>query len=240
MKKKLGLLSLLMLVFCMMFSSMAFAKNYDLTKKNGKWKTIVANASGQDVIFLNKKEKGNIRVSLEVNAKDLQGKEIRALITPQKIYKKVKKSNSIYDSILAQPKYANESIVLRATDHYIRTSGITMIKNPVLVLSYTGFSNGETYRVFVNDKTVYAKSLKIAESKKVKKGKFFKIVKSSKPKKSYFGGFADGVIFTSSNKKVVSVETEAGLFKARKKGTAIITAKCFATGKTYKCRVTVK
>ena len=229
MKKKLGLLSLLMLVFCMMFSSMAFAKNYDLTKKNGKWKTIVANASGQDVIFLNKKEKGNIRVSLEVNAKDLQGKEIRALITPQKIYKKVKKSNSIYDSILAKP-----------TDHYIRTSGITMIKNPVLVLSYTGFSNGETYRVFVNDKTVYAKSLKIAESKKVKKGKFFKIVKSSKPKKSYFGGFADGVIFTSSNKKVVSVETEAGLFKARKKGTAIITAKCFATGKTYKCRVTVK
>ena len=228
-------------ILCMMLSTTVFAQKFNLTNRAGKWKEVTANPQGTDIFFLNKKEKGNIVFSLEINAKNLSSKSIRAIVIPHDIYVRVKQSRSIYDTVTKKANLADKSIVLKATDHYIRTNAATGIKRPVLVVSYSGFESGEKYRVFFNDKTVYAKSLKVAKTKKVKKGKTFTVVKSAKPEsaKNMFG-WVDGVIFKTSNKKIVSVENESGLLKARKKGTATITMKCYKTGKTYKCRVTVK
>ncbi len=93
--------------------------------------------------------------------------------------------------------------------------------------------NGKVKVYKLTVKKAPKKISKVTPSKKIlKKGKTCKL-KVTLPK-----GTASTLTFTSSNKKVATVNTK-GVVKAKKKGKAVITVKTF-NKKTKKVRITVK
>jgi uncharacterized protein YjdB len=109
-----------------------------------------------------------------------------------------------------------------------------------IITVYAGSQGSAFYKECKVTVTSLPTKIKLnATSKALKKGKSFTVkVKTWTPAKAYIAKADQKLKFSSSNKKVATVNA-AGKIVAKKKGTATITVKT-VNGKTAKCKITVK
>lgn len=130
----------------------------------------------------------------------------------------------------------SSSIKYKSTNDGIATvssTGVVKTKASGKVTIIAETYNGKQATCTINVKKAPTKLLLNKKTKSIKHGSAF-ILKAKFPS----GQYSSIIKFTSSNKKIATVDSK-GIVKAKKKGTATITAKTF-NGKSAKCKITVK
>ena len=187
------------------------AKNYGTAK-------IYVTALGMTQIFTVKVRRVPTKVKLSATNKTLGVGEKYTISV------KLSPSGAMYGGITY--KTSNEKVAT------VSKTGEIIAKKPGTATITVKTINGKTAKIKITVKKAPSKIKLNAKTKTIKKNKTYQL-KASLP-----SGSAGNIKYTTSNKKIATVNSK-GKITANKKGTTYITAKTY-NGKTAKIKITVK
>ena len=203
------------------------SSNSKIAKVNSKGKItakaygtakIYVTALGQTKTFTVKVRKAPTKVKLSATKKTL------GIGEKYTISVKLSPSGAMYGGITYKTSNSKVATVSKTGEIIAKKKGTATITVRTI--------NGKTAKIKVTVKKAPSKIKLNAKSKTIKKNKTYQL------KATLTSGSAGAIKYTTSNKKIATVNSK-GKITAKKKGTAWITAKTY-NGKTAKIKITVK